>query len=72
MTMPHAFTRRPSGPAFQIVADARRLWRAWQDHRQCQRDMKRLEGLSDHLLRDIGITKDPVTNWDGAARRTYR
>ena len=45
---------------FQLANGALRLWRDYQDRRLHRRDMKRLQGLSDYYLRDIGLTRDDL------------
>lgn len=54
-------TRRPGAATFSALLDAfRRATRAWIRHCRNQRDYARLESMSDHQLRDMGLTSDMI------------
>jgi uncharacterized protein YjiS (DUF1127 family) len=40
----------------------RRLLRAWKDAAEARAAARDLEGLSDHRLRDLGISRDQITS----------
>lgn len=44
----------------RLLTAIRRSMAAWQKARQVRRDMEHLCELPDHLLRDIGITRDDI------------
>lgn len=59
-----------SASTLNLATGVQRLWRAFQRRNLHRRDMKRLEGLPDHHLRDIGLTRDELGRWHRHNRRT--
>ena len=53
--------RRPV--SLSIARLAHRLWLGWQEDRRYRRDIRHLERLPDHILRDIGLEQDPFGVW---------
>lgn len=58
--------------AFNLATSIQSLWRAFQQRNLLRRDMKRLEGLPDYLLRDIGLRRDDLGSWRRHNQRTER
>lgn len=52
-------SRRSPGPVAPN-AGPRRFFRRWHAARRARLDVERIEHLNDHLLADIGLTRDGI------------
>jgi uncharacterized protein YjiS (DUF1127 family) len=52
----YALNEAVSRDSFGLVAWVRRVARNWQ----CHRDLKKLLVMDDHMLRDVGLTRELI------------